>query len=59
MAEAWGCLSGYGRQFLHDYGRSVFPQAVGWDTGAGEKEVEVLSVEEVSERTQPFSQGLS
>lgn len=35
MAEASGCLSGYGRQFLHDYGPSVFPLAGGWDAGAG------------------------
>lgn len=59
MAEAWGCLSGYGRQLLHDYGPSVFPQAVGWGSRGGLEGGEVVSVEEVSERTQLFSQGLS
>lgn len=52
MAEAWVCLSGYGRQFLHDYGRRMGYRG-GLEAG------EVVSVKEVSERTRPFSQGLS
>lgn len=56
MAEASGCLSGYGRQFLHDHGLSVFPRARGWAYRVGlEEGWGVVSVQEVSE-SDPFLQ---